>query len=119
VKVRIRLVEADSGKPRGGIVRAFAMGSPKPRALPRLFPRLRGLNVAEGFGGWYVVPVGGGTPELPREALRLEALCGLETERADVDLDLRDGPPAEVTVKLKILARPAEQGRIAGNTHLH
>ena len=119
VKVRVRLVDADSGKALAGIVRAFSKDSTRPHPLPGLFPRLRGLNVPEEFGGWYVVPAAGAPTEMPREALRLEALSGLETERAGVDLDLRKGPPTEVTIKLKALARPAEQGLIAGNTHLH
>jgi len=119
VKVRLKLIDAASGKPVPGIVRAFRKNERKPLELPALFPRLRGLKVAEEFGGWYVVPAEGGETELPRASLALEAVSGLETELARVEIDLEKRPPAEVTIKLNVFARPAEQGLVAGNTHLH
>jgi hypothetical protein len=119
VKVRLQLVDAGTGKPRGGIVRAFPKGADKPLELAGLFPRLRGLTVPAEFGGWYVVPAGGADAELPREPLHLEAVSGLETERARVDLDPGKAPAKEVTVRLNVLFRPGDQGLVAGNTHLH
>jgi hypothetical protein len=119
VKVRLRLVDADSGKGQPGLVRVFRKDARKALALPELFPRLRGLNVPEEFTGWYVVPADGGTTELPRETVRLEALSGLETDRASLDLDLTKKSAGEVVIKLKAIYRPTERGLVAGNTHLH
>src|SRR5262249_13431673 len=119
VKVRLRLLDADSGKPLAGMVRAFLKDAPRPLALAALYPRLRGVNVPQEVGGWYVVPAKGPQTELPRAALRLEALSGLETERTGVDLDLGKRPPAEVVIKVRALFRPAERDLVAGNTHLH
>lgn len=119
VKLRLRLVDADTGKDVGGIVRAFVDGKDEPLELPGLLNRLRGLARADVARGWFVVPAGGAETTLPGGKLRIEALSGLETALARKEVDLRDGPPKEVVVRLPYLFRPEKEGLAAGNTHLH
>jgi hypothetical protein len=118
VKVRLRLVDAASGKPVAGLVRVTDADG-RPVALPGLFDRLAGLKKELPNVHWYVVPAGGAETTLPREKFQVQALSGLETELARQDLDLRANPPNEVTVKLPFAFRPGDAGLVAGNTHLH
>src|SRR5262249_28271317 len=93
VKVRLKLVDAATGKDVGGIVRVFPQGKDEHLRLPGLFDRLRGLKPSKGAGGWYVVPAKGALTTLPRARLRIEALSGLETARASQEVDLRTKAP--------------------------
>lgn len=119
VPTRLRLQDAATGTPRAGLVRIFREGSDKPLPLPGLYDRLRGLGRLGTTLGWHVVPAGGATVSLPRARLRLEALAGLETALARRDLDLTASAPEEVRIPLAAVFDPAEQGLVAGNTHLH
>jgi hypothetical protein len=119
VKLRLRLVDADSGKPLAGIVREATDGKARPRELGGLFPRGRGLQLAPEYDGWHVVPAAGADIELLPKAIRLEALSGLETARVQLDLDLARNAPAEAVFKLDPVFRPQDHGVVAGNTHLH
>src|SRR5262245_57743492 len=76
-KGRLRLVDEKTGKGVAGIVRVFRQGEDRPLPLDGLPHRLRGLKDAEALH-WYVVPAEGAETTLPRAALRLEALSGLE-----------------------------------------
>ncbi len=117
--VRIRLVDAETGSALGGIIRALRPGSEQALVLPGLFDRFRGVKLPDKLAGWYVVPAGGMKTALPREHLRLEALCGLETALAEQTVDLSAAAPDEVTIKLRVIFRPEQEHWIAGNTHLH
>ncbi len=119
VRVRLRLVDADSGNPRAGIVRIVPADGETPLALPGLFDRLHGLQRSEGVAGWYVVPAAGAETSLPRKKLRLEALSGLETELARREIDMSASAPEEIALKLPPVFNPAQLGLAAGNTHLH
>ncbi len=119
VNVRVRLVDADTGKDVTGIVRIFRAGKGEPFALPGLFDRMRGLTPPVDARGWHVVPVKGMQTRLPRSRLRVEALSGLETALASLNVDLGGRPPEEIVVKLPVLFRPEKEGLVAGNTHLH
>ena len=119
VKIRIRLVDAETGKGIPGIVRVFRAGEDKPLALPGLYDRLRGLKTTATLAGWSVVPAAGGVTTLPRVKLRFEAVSGLETDLAVEELDLSKKPPEEMAVKLNPLFRPEQSELVAGNTHLH
>src|SRR4051794_37985192 len=119
VKLRVRLVDADTGKDVAGIVRVFAQGKDEPVALPGLFDRLRGLKPAKSARGWHVVPAKGAQTTLPRAKLRVEAFSGLETALASQDVDLTDKAPREIVVKLSLLFRPENEKLVAANTHLH
>src|SRR4051794_1318785 len=76
-KVRLRLVDAATGKDRPGIFRALGPDK-KPIELSELLDRLMGIKKETQGIFWYVVPAGGATVTLPRMALELEALSGLE-----------------------------------------
>jgi hypothetical protein len=118
VKLRLRLVDAVTGQDRSGIVRLIDRDK-KTIALPGLYDRLRGVKVAPEFCGWHVVPVKGADTEVPRGVYRLEALAGLETELASIQVDLGKTRPAEIVVKLEPAFDPGKLGLVAGNTHLH
>jgi hypothetical protein len=117
--VGLRLVDATTGEAVGGMVRIRAAGRDQPLTLPRLLDRMRGLERSEVRAGWHVVPVRGAALEVPRQKLTLEAIHGLESARATLEVDMTKSAPAELTVKLPMLFRPAEQDLAAGNTHLH
>src|SRR5262249_19023868 len=82
IKVRLRLVDADTGNPIPGIVRVFQADDKKPLVLPGLYDRLKGLKPTATLAGWSVVPAAGGETTLPRAKLRVEALSGLDTTLA-------------------------------------
>lgn len=119
VKIRFKLVDAESGKEFAGIVRVFEQGKEEPVKLPELYNRLTGLKPTELMRGWYVLPSGGTEVTLPKGRYRIEAVAGLETALATRDLDLRDKAPDEVGIKLAYLFRPEKENLVAGNTHLH
>src|SRR5262249_14036243 len=116
VKVRLKLVDAATGKGVGGTVRLFPEGKDEPLPLPGLFDRLRGLKPGREDRGWSVVPARGAQTTLPRARLRLEALSGLESALARQEIDLRNKAPDEVVVKLPFLFRPDREKLAAGNT---
>jgi hypothetical protein len=119
VKVRLRLVDDGTGTDVAGIVRVFPAGSDKPLSLAGLADRLRGLGKSEVAAGWYVVPAGGAETVLPRGAVRMEALTGLETLRYRRDIDLTKGDGTEVVARLRFCFRPEDGKLVAGNPHLH
>ncbi len=119
VKVRLKLVDAATGKAVGGMVRVFPQGKDEPLPLPGLFDRLRGLKTGRDVRGWFVVGAKGAQTTLPRTRLRIEAVSGLESAPASREIDLRKDVPDEVAVKLGMLFRPDSEGLAAGNTHLH
>lgn len=118
-RIRLRLVDAETNRDLAGIIRVFAESPKAPLALPGLLDRLRGLKIPADVGGWYVVPASGAETFLPRSVVRIEAVCGIETERTLVRLDLTKTTPQDVTIKLKSFIRPEKDGLISGNTHLH
>src|SRR5262245_44352825 len=117
VKVRVRMVDAETGEAIAGIVRAFRAGTDKPLPLPGLYDRLRGLNATPTSAGWSVVPAAGGETTLPRGNVRIEAVSGLETALAAMEVELK--PSTELVLRLKPLIRPERSELVAGNTHLH
>lgn len=118
VKLRLRLVDAGTGRDCTGIVRLLDKDK-RNTPLPGLYDRLRGLKVAPDFGGWHVVPAAGGTTSVARGKYRVEAVAGLETQLVQMDLDLSNEPAGETIIKLAPAFDPAKHGVVAGNTHLH
>jgi hypothetical protein len=119
VKVRLQLVDAETGKPMPGIVRILPSDGGKPLPLAGLYDRLTGVQRTETVAGWHVVGASGATVTLPRAPLKLEALSGLETALVRQDIDLAAKAPAEIVLKVPYLFRPEKLGWSAGNTHLH
>src|SRR5262249_13075851 len=105
-KVRLRLVDSQTGQSLGGMVRIFRTGQAEPVLLAGLIDRLRGLERSATVAGWYVVPASGAETSLPRAKLRLEAVAGLESALSRQEIDLTRGNAEEVTVPLRLLFRP-------------
>lgn len=118
-KVRLRLIDAKSGKDVGGMIRVFQIERKEPLMLPGLFDRLRGLDRSDVVAGWSVLPAGGKETTLPRTKLRFEAVAGLETSLGRQEADLTGTIPDEIVVPLRFFFHPEEKGLVAGNTHLH
>jgi hypothetical protein len=118
VKVRVKLIDTDTGKDIPGVVRITPAGDDKPLSLPGLYDRLRGLKQSGTLNGWHVVPAVGGETMLPRGKVLVEAFSGLETAHAAEEFDLAK-PSVELVIKLKSVFRPEQSDLVAGNTHLH
>src|SRR5437870_1229972 len=102
-RVALTLIDEGTGKPISGVLRVRLRHGAQSIVEPRgLESRGRGLDPTLPIGGWYVVP-GRAELELPLEPLQVEAIAGVEMERAAVDLDLADGRPREVRVPLRRL----------------
>jgi hypothetical protein len=119
VKVRLKLVDAASGKDLAGMIRVFAEGKEDPLRLPDLIDRLTGLTRSDTVRGWYVLPAGGAAVTLPKGRFRIEAAAGLETALVGQEIILPIKTPGEIVIKLPFLFRPEKEGLAAGNTHLH
>lgn len=120
-RVTLTLTDADTGRPLAGVLRIT-----HPDGNSRVVLKPDGLD-SRGWGllakqpdiaDWLVVPQAV-TIELPRRALTIEALSGLETALAKVELDLSNGQPREVSIPLKRFRKPHERGWRSANTHLH
>src|SRR5436190_7114866 len=109
VKVRLKLVDAATGKAVGGMLRVLPQGKDEPVRLSGLYSRLTELKQPDAIPGWYVLPPKGAETSLPRTRLRIEAVSGLETALARQEIDLSAGAPAEVAVKLSLLFRPERE----------
>lgn len=118
VKVRLRLIDAATGKDRSGIIRALGVDK-KPIELSGLLDRLMGIKKETQGISWYVVPAGGASVTLPRVVLEMEAISGLETALASQKLDLTANAPQELVMPLPSIFRPEAANLAAGNTHLH
>jgi hypothetical protein len=119
IRVRVRLVDALTGKDTAGIIRVFGKDGDRPLTLAGLFPRLRGLKVSDAVAGWHVVPAGGAETTLPPTNLRFEAVCGVESALHRTERDLSNDPPKEIVLRLHAVFRPEDHKLVAGNTHLH
>ena len=116
--VTIRLVDAQSGAELPGLIRVTAA---KKQAVPLPSLLNRGVGLLENqprIGTWSVLPRPQ-TVALPQQAISIEAISGLETERSRIEVDLTDKAPRVITLKLKRFYSAAEQGLRAANTHLH
>ena len=117
VAVRLKLTDADSGEPMGGMIRVFRAGSKAPISMPELLDRNRGFRIPADKTGWRVVPKEGARTTLPGGKLRIEALSGLETALTSRELTVTEAGPLDI--KLHRIFRPEERSLVAGNTHLH
>ena len=116
--VTIRLVDAQSGAELSGLIRVTGA---KKQAVPLPSLLNRGVGLLENqprIGTWSVLPRPQ-TVALPQQAISIEAISGLETERSRIEVDLTDKAPRVITLKLKRFYSAAEQGLRSANTHLH
>lgn len=98
----VRVTRAD-----GGLVR-----------LEGLVNRGLKLRIAHPAKQWFVM-VDPAVVTVPREVLQVEAIGGLETERASQAIDLSGREAAQMTLVLRRFEHPARTGWRSGNTHLH
>lgn len=120
-RVTLTLTDAETGRPVAGVVRITHRDGDQRVVLKPAELDSRGwglLAKQPDIADWFVVPQAV-TIELPRRAVTIEALSGLETEVAKIELDLSNGQPRETTLALKRFRKPAERGWRSANTHLH
>ncbi len=120
-RVTLLLTDANSGKPVAGVARFTHATDGKSVVLTTKGIDSRGWGLLQkqpGIEEWFVVPQSV-TVDLPRGAVRIEAISGLETETATAELDLSNGQPREVTIPLKRLIWQSDRGWRSANTHLH
>ena len=111
-RVTLLLTDASSGKPVAGVVRFTHAADGKSVVLTPKGIDSRGWGLLQkqpGIEEWFVVPQSV-TVDLPRGTVNIEAISGLETETANVELDLSNGQPREVTIPLKRFIRPKDRG---------
>lgn len=118
VKVRIKLIDAESGKPTVGIIRV-SREDEKYVQLPNLFDRMAGMTKDLAGVHWYCIPPQGAETTLPSGKLTIHAVSGLESGLARHTVDVDAATPGEITIKVPFLFRPETLGLAAGNTHLH
>jgi hypothetical protein len=120
-RVTVVLTDAESGSPVAGVVRISQEVDGKRGILSPKGLDSRGWGLLQRLPKmeeWFVVPQSV-TLELPRHTVTLEAMSGLETANARVELDLSDGTPREVKIPLRRFSRKCDQGWRSANTHLH
>lgn len=116
-RVTLRLVDAETFRPLPGLVRITGSRGQilAPAGLVNRGIRLRDNHPAK---AWSAV-VDETAMLLPREKITIEAIAGLETERASVSLDLTEAESRQVMVMLRSFHSPRREGWYAANTHLH
>src|SRR5687768_5553215 len=116
-RLTLELVDARTGEPLPGVVQ-LATSEGQAVGLKELIHRGQGLGEKAPISRWWVLP-SRATVEVPATKLKLQALAGLETELAAVDLDLEGKREHVLKVPLVRFYQPRPQGYVAGNTHLH
>jgi hypothetical protein len=106
-RLTVELIHANRAQP--GLVRVINAASGHPYVLTEGIHRAR---------NWYAVSRSA-TLRVPRTRVRLEGFHGLETEVAEVRLDLTGKSTATARLPLVRFADPRAQGWRSGNTHLH
>jgi hypothetical protein len=116
-RLRIELVDAETGEPIAGVVKITGAKAQR-LTLNELLPRGLGLPADHPIQDWYVL-TRPASVTVPQEALHLTGFSGLETERAEQDLDLSNQTEAVVRLKLKRFSKAFEEGYRNANTHVH
>lgn len=86
--------------------------------LPDLLARGFGLEAGPAIHDWWVLP-GAATVQVPAGKLTLRAFAGLETDVAELALDLTGKRHARAEAPLSRFYNAAERGYRSANTHLH
>lgn len=128
-RVRLSLVDGETGKPVPGVIRCFVQGQAQAVPIHGLLERGQGVgSVALQQQGkrpprrpihdWYVLSEPSEVT-LPRKPLRLEAFSGLETEMATLKVDLGKSDRTSITLPLNSFSQMKAKKWFGGNTHLH
>ncbi|MCO6459740.1 MAG: CehA/McbA family metallohydrolase [Pirellulaceae bacterium] len=111
-QLTLELYDLATNRPLPGIVRVTRVDNGKAVRLPGLIAR---------DNNWFVID-GKAEVAVPPTVLRVEAVRGLESRRAERQVDAREGQRLSVRLPLAPLV-PAgdlrQQGWRSGNTHLH
>lgn len=129
LRVRLALVDGETGKPVPGVIRCFIQGQAQAIPIHGLLERGQGVgSVALQQQGklpprrpihdWYVLSEPSEVT-LPRKPLRLEAFSGLETEMATLEVDLGKSDRTSISLSLNSFSRMKGTNWFGGNTHLH
>ena len=116
-QLTIELLDAQTGKPLPGLVQIRRADGSLLRPA-ELLSRGYGLEAGPPIHDWQVLPRSTRVV-VPRELLTLRAFAGLETDVAEVRVDLTAAAAKEVQVPLQRFYRASERGYRAANTHLH
>lgn len=109
VELTVTAVDQANRAPLPALVRVLNRENGKPLPLDGEIHRAE---------NWYSLPPGAKL-SLPRLALRIEAIHGLDRESGARDVDLASGKPTAIEIPLRRFADPAALGLRSGNTHLH
>lgn len=116
-ELRLELVDAASGKATSGLVQIRRTdGSQVP--LPQLLNRGLGLSSELAIHDWYVL-VQPTVIHVPSTRIEIRAFSGLETEMAQLSLDLNDRASAECRIELQSFQDSRALGWQSANTHVH
>ncbi|MEO2014527.1 MAG: CehA/McbA family metallohydrolase [Fuerstiella sp.] len=108
-RLTIRLVDADTDARLHGVVRVIRSSDGQQIELPELIER---------ENGWHTtLPVA--AMAVPATRLSIEAIRGLQTELARVEVDATATEELTVTLRLKKFYDAKKRGWRNGNTHLH
>ncbi len=107
--LKLKLIDSADDSPIPALVRITNVDDGKAIRLP---------NEIHRAANWFSLDAETNL-RLPRRTLRIEAIHGLETERAERVVDLSDGSTTTVTLRLERFTDAKYLGLRAGNTHLH
>ncbi len=116
-RLTLELIDARTAETLPGLVQIHTSDG-TPVRLEELLNRGQGLADNAPISRWWVLP-GRSTVEVPAERLKLKAFSGLETEVADVEVDLTGKREHALKVPLVRFYDTQRSGYVAGNTHLH
>lgn len=113
----LQLTDAETGQTVSGWVRLRDAQGEQVQ-ISELFPRDLTPGVEQRIDHWSVM-IKPTTIKVPRGKLVIEALSGLESERATVTVDLTGKTQDSLKVPLKFFYRAKQHGLRSANTHLH
>jgi len=117
-RLTVTLVDSQTQKPIPEVIRCFPREGNQTIPVTNLLARGQGLDDKSAIHDWYVMS----SPTevlLPRQALRLEAFSGLETELKKVAVDLTGQNQQSLTIPLRSFSQVSGQSWYGANTHLH
>lgn len=113
----IELIDAQSGEMLPGLVQIRRTDGSL-IDLPGLINHGHDVEGKSALHDWWAI-VNETAVEVPQEKISIRAITGLETEKAQRELDLKGKSTADVQVPLNRFYNARKNGRVAGNTHLH
>src|SRR5688500_13977488 len=111
-RLTLELVDAKTGESLPGVLELVTSDG---QAIPlkELINRGQGLSEKAPISRWWVLPART-TLEVPAERLTLKALAGLETELAEIEVDLSGKREHTLKVPLVRFYQPRTNGYVAG-----